>query len=188
MNIHRPIANLVTHFGSISLITTINITMKLISNPIDRPENSLHHQRIKAQQPVRFMNNKNVLISLLLMYGICLSTTNSAFALGDKCKNVKITVKNSTGDAVKITKFEYEEKDKNKFRTELLLGVDGREFLNPTKLFTKVRDLAFVGGDLTSFRVTFQRKIGGTLFEKSTTFTTPDFVCKNDSAHIVDLK
>jgi hypothetical protein len=161
--------------------------MKLISNLINRPQDRLH-QLVKVQPPAKLLSHKNVLISSLLMFGICLGTTNPAFALGDKCKNVKITVKNSTGDAVKITKFEYEEKDKNKFRTELLLGVDGREFLNPNKLFTKVRDLAFVGGDLTSFRVTFQRKIGGTLFEKSNTFTTPDFTCKNDSAHIVDLK
>jgi hypothetical protein len=161
--------------------------MIFISNLIDRLENRLR-QRVQFQQSVRFLNNKSLLISSLFLCGICLGTTNPAFALGDKCKNVKITVKNSTGDAVKITKFEYEEKDKNKFRTELLLGLDGREFLNPNKLFTKVRDLAFIGGDLTSFRVTFQKKIGGTLFEKSTSFTTPDFICKNDSTHIVDLK
>jgi hypothetical protein len=153
--------------------------MKLISNLV---------KRLKIQQPARSSIDRSVLISSLLMVGICLSTTSPAFALGDKCKNVKITVKNSTGDAVKITKFEYEEKDKNKFRTELLLGVDGREFLNPNKFFTKVRDLAFVGGDLTSFRVTFQRKVGGTLFEKSEKFTTPNFVCKNESTHLVDLK
>jgi hypothetical protein len=161
--------------------------MKFISNSIDRPQNRLH-QQVTVQPPTKLLSHKNVLISWLLMVGICLGTTNPAFALGDKCKNVKITVKNSTGDAVKITKFEYEEKDKNKFRTELLLGVDGREFLNPNKFFTKVRDLAFVGGDLTSFRVTFQKKIGGTLFEKPTTFNTPDFVCKNDSTHLVELK
>jgi hypothetical protein len=145
-------------------------------------------KRFEIQQPVRLSIDKSVVISSLLMVGICLGTSSPAFALGDKCKDVKITVKNSTGDAIKITKFEYEEKDKNKFRTELLLGADGREFLNPNKFFTKVRDLAFVGGDLTRFRVTFQRKVGGTLFEKPTTFITPDFTCKNESTHLVDLK
>ncbi|WP_310429477.1 hypothetical protein [Chamaesiphon sp. VAR_48_metabat_135_sub] len=151
--------------------------MKLISNLISR---------VKFQPPVRLSSNKKALLSSLLLFGIFLSTTDRAFAR-DVCKDVKITLVNKASDTIKITKFEYKDIDKNKFRTELILGINGREFLNPRKSFTDTRNLEFVGNDETLFRVTYEKKIGGTKFEPPITKTTPKFTCRNGSSHTVEL-
>jgi hypothetical protein len=82
---------------------------------IDYPQYRLR-QQVKVQPPTKLLSHKNILISSLLMFGICLGTTNPAFALGCTCKDVKITLKNASDDTIKVTKFEYKDVDKNKFR------------------------------------------------------------------------
>jgi hypothetical protein len=151
--------------------------MKLISNLISR---------VKVQPPVGLSSNKKALLSSLLLFGIFLGTTDGAFAR-DVCKDVKITLKNTSSDTIKITKFEYKDIDKNKFRTENLLGLDGRELLNPDKSFVTTRNLQFVGNDATLFRVTYEHRIGGTNFESPITKLTPQFTCKDGSSHTVEL-
>jgi hypothetical protein len=160
--------------------------MKLISTLIDRAGDKLY-QRIKVRPPAIFISIASVSIASLLLCGIGIGKPDPAFALGGTCKDVQITLKNASNDTIKVTKFEYKDVDKNKFRTELLLGVNGKEFINPRKSFSKVRDLEKINrGDLTSFRVTYEKKIGGTKFEAPIIFTTEEFACS--FAHTVELK
>jgi hypothetical protein len=145
-------------------------------------------ERIKVQPPAIFLSIASISIASLLLCGIGIGKPDPAFAASDNCKNVNITLKNASNDTIKVTKFEYKDVDKNKFRTELLLGINGKEFINPRKSFSKVRDLEKVKGDLTSFRVTYEKKIGGAKFEAPIIFTTEEFTCKSNSSHTVELK
>jgi hypothetical protein len=144
--------------------------------------------RLKLQPPGIFLSIGSISIASLLLCGIVTSKPDSAFAAKDNCKDVKITLKNASNDTIKVTKFEYKDVDKNKFRTELVLGINGKEFINPRKSFSKVRDLERIKGDLTSFRVTYEKKIGGAKFEAPIIFTTEEFVCNSKSTHTVELK
>jgi hypothetical protein len=141
--------------------------------------------RIKFQTPAIFLSIASVSIASLLLCGIGIGKPDPAFA-ANKCEPF-ITLKNVSNDTIKVTKFEYKDLDKNKFRTELILGVNGKEFINPRKSFGKRRVLGKINtGDLTSFRVTYEKKIGGAKFEAPIIFTTEDFTCA--FGHAVDLK
>jgi hypothetical protein len=155
--------------------------MKRIATFIDRAR-----QCIQVRPPAILLSIASVSIGSLLLCGIGIGKPDPAFALGGTCKNVGITLKNASDDTIKVTKFEYKDLDANKFRTELILGVNGKEFINPRKSFTKFRDLRIDRGDLTSFRVTYEKKIGGTKFEAPIIFTTDEFACA--FGHSVELK
>jgi hypothetical protein len=141
--------------------------------------------RIKVQPPAIFLSIASVSIASLLLCGIGLTKPDPAFARS-KCEPF-ITLKNVSNDTIKVTKFEYKDLDKNKFRTELILGVNGKEFINPRKSFGKRRVLGKINiDDLTSFRVTYEKKIGGAKFEAPIIFTTEEFQCA--FGHTVELK
>jgi hypothetical protein len=160
--------------------------MKRISTLIDRAGDRLY-QQIRIRPPAIFSGIASVSIASLFLCGIGISKPNPAFAASGTCKDVQITLKNASNDTIKVTKFEYKDVDENKFRTELILGINGKEFINPRKSVAKVRDLGKINrGDLTSFRVTYEKKIGGTKFEAPIIFTTEEFACK--FAHTVELK
>jgi hypothetical protein len=159
--------------------------MKLISTFFNCSKDRLS-QGVKVQPPVNFFNSKSALIASLLLCGVCLATTDPVFA-NDKCNDVRITLVNKSSNTIKITKFEYQDFDKDKLRTEFLLGVDGREFLDPTSSFRTTRNLAFIGNDRTFFKIQYQKKIGGTKFDSTLVKTTKEFVCRDGSTQIVDL-
>jgi hypothetical protein len=141
--------------------------MKIISNLFNRD---------RVQQPVKLLSNKTALLSSLLLFSIFLCTTNATFAR-DVCKDVKITIKNGTKDTVNVTKFEYFDVDKNKFRTENFFGgVDGLT-VSPNKSSATTRNLQHVGNDLTSFKVTYRRQINGENVGASIVNTTLQFKC-----------
>ena len=133
------------------------------------------------------MKKSLFVIPSLLLLGLGISLPQSAMALGDTCKNVKITIKNDTPDEIKVTKFEYFDFDKNKFRTENLLGIDGQQKLEPNKSFTVTRDLGQIKNDKTNFKVTYQHKIGGTKFEPAVSETTASFTCRDGITKTVSL-
>lgn len=105
----------------------------------------------------------------------------------DNCKNVNITLKNGTRDEIKITKFEYFDFDKNKYRTENLLGLDGQQKLEPNKSFNATRNLEQIDNDRTKFKVTYRHKIGGNQFEPPVTEESPTFVCSDNISKTVLL-
>jgi hypothetical protein len=145
----------------------------------------------KIQQSVRFMSNKSVLItssssSLLLMFCLCLATTDAVFAEG-RCKDVKITITNNTQDTIKVTKFIYVDTRKNKEHLEALLGANGRDFLDPGKSTVTTRNLAFVRDEPMIFKVTYQHQIGGTNFESPITKVTNTFICNSNDNFTVSL-
>ncbi len=106
---------------------------------------------------------------------------------GDNCKGVNITVENGTTDQIKVTKFLYNDFDKQRWRLEPLLGVDGKEKLNARKSFTVTRDLEAVKGDKTQFKVLYQHKIGGIKFENEIEQLGEPFVCQPGSSHSIKL-
>ena len=105
----------------------------------------------------------------------------------DKCKNVKLTVKNATSDTLKVKKFEYYDFDKKKWRTEALFGVDGHQKINAGKSWQKTRSLEHVDDDKIKIRVTYQHQIGGTKWESNKSVTTGSFVCKDNMSRTIRL-
>lgn len=126
-------------------------------------------------------------IPSLLVFGLGFGTPRSAMALPDTCKTVRITIANNTPDEIKVTQFEYFDADKEKFRTENLLGIDGQKKLEPNKSFTKVRNLGQIKNDETKFRVSYRHKIGGVDFGSLKTATTGSFICKDGITKVVSL-
>jgi hypothetical protein len=161
--------------------------MKLISRLTDRAGHGLR-QRIKVQSPAILFGITSISIASLFLAGIGIGKPDPAFALGDKCKDVKITIKNGTTDTLKVKKFLYQDVRKNnKEHLEALLGGNGRDILNPGNSVTDTRDLAFVGNDLIRFKVIYEHKIGRAKFEDEIIQTTGTFTCKNNSSHTVSL-
>jgi hypothetical protein len=122
--------------------------MKLTST-INHLESRLS-QQIKVRSSFRLLS-----IASLLFSGVCLSTTEAAFA--DNCRNVSISIKNQHGGRVLVEKVEYRDFDTDKFRTEFMLGLDGRQFLESNQSMTKTQNLEFVGNERTFLKVTYLR-------------------------------
>jgi hypothetical protein len=160
--------------------------MKLISRLTDRAGHGLR-QRIKVQSPVILFGITSISIASLLLCGIGIGKPDPALAVGDKCKNVKITIKNDTTDTLKVKKFLYIDVKKNRDHLEALLGPNGRDILNPGNSVTDTRDLAFVDNETIRFRVIYQHKVGRAKFENDIIHTTGSFVCKDNSSHTVSL-
>jgi hypothetical protein len=123
--------------------------MKLTSIITNHLESRLS-QQIKVRSSFRLLS-----IVLLLFSGICFSTTDAAFA--DNCKDVSITITNKHGGRVLVQKVEY--KDEGKLRTEVMLGLDGRQFLESNQRMTKIQNLEFVGNEQTFLKVTYTRGV-----------------------------
>jgi opacity protein-like surface antigen len=125
------------------------------------------------------MNFKSLILLSLSIVTIVGAATQASAA--DVCKNVSITIENGTNDPIKVTKFEYQDTSAvgQPFRTENLLGIDGKEQLNVGKSFTKKRNLRSIKNELTRFRVTYRHQIGGVKFEDTTTEVTNTFDCHN---------
>jgi hypothetical protein len=119
--------------------------------------------------------------------GLGILFVNSAFAAGDNCKNVKITISNSTPDEVKVTSFEYFDYDRNTWRTENMLGIDGIQKLDASKGLTWTRDLEHVSNDNTKFKVTYEHHIGGVRWGAALSATTSEFKCTEGLAKTVVL-
>lgn len=176
--------------------------MKLISNLVNCPQDRLY-QRVKVRCLVRFLRNKSMLMTSLLIYGICFGTVDAAFA--SRCKDVKIVLSNNSSNSIKVIKFEYFDFDKGKFRTELLqslralvtgsilssINVDEAKILiDPGKSVSEKENLADIGDQKTFFKVTYQKRNAGfdnSSFSSSITRQTTPFICKDNSTHTVNL-
>lgn len=106
--------------------------------------------------------------SALFLVGVCFLFVTNANAIGKVCSNFDIAFQNDADHDIKITKFEYYDFNKNKWKTENLLGADGSKKLDPGQTWTKRRDLEKVEDRDTQFKVTFQRIVDGTKFQKET--------------------
>ena len=114
-----------------------------------------------------------------LVMSVCWAMANTAFALGDTCSNVDITLTNSTAVQIKVTKFEYYDYTDKKWRTEVMFGVDGHKKLERGESWSKTQDLEHVENDKTKFKVTYEAVIGGTASGNPVSTTTSDFTCKD---------
>jgi hypothetical protein len=167
--------------------------MKLISSLIYCLGDRLR-QEVEVQPQAIFLNNSSAFMTSLLVWGICLSTTGAALAR-DVCKDVRIIVRNGTPDTIKITKLEYFDFNKNKFRTEGLLNlfdileIKGSD--SPPVVFVPVslipQNLSFVGNDLTLLKITYRHKIGGNKFEPPLFVKSDSFKCTNGITKIVNI-
>jgi hypothetical protein len=104
-----------------------------------------------------------------------------AVAASDTCKNVRITLTNSTPDEIKLKKLEYYDGDKKQWREEATMFgiIDEKQNLEQTKSFTRTRDLEKVNDDLTKLRVTYSHRIGGNKYEPPVTEISPQFTCSD---------
>jgi hypothetical protein len=149
-------------------------------------------QQIKVRSSFRLLS-----IVSLLFSGICLSTTDAAFA--DNCKDVSITIRNKHGGRVLVQKVQY--KDENKVRTEVMLGLDGRQYLESNQGMTKTQNLEFVGNEQTFIIVTYTRGVtnngddglgspgfGTAVLGVEDVAFSPAFVCKKGRSITVVLQ
>ncbi len=113
----------------------------------------------------------------VVAFAISMSAVPAAMAAGDNCKDVKITIHNSTPDEVKLKSFDYYDYDKNEWRHETLFPGDGFQKLESSKGLVWTRDLEHVGGDKTKFKVTYSHHIGGTKWGSDMVATTDSFTC-----------
>lgn len=111
----------------------------------------------------------------------------TAHAASDTCKNVNITMSNSTSAEIKLTKLEYKDFDKNKWNTENVFGVDGVQKLEPGVSMKTTRDLQNVGNDPTQLRVTYQHHMGGTKWGDKLTATGAQFTCSDGTSNTLML-
>ena len=127
---------------------------------------------------------KTTATALLIAAGMMMG--GNAFALGnDNCKNFDIKVKNHSGYQVKITKVEYKDYDKNKWRNESLT----QKVLQNNVLWTWERNLEHVDNDNTKLKISYKEKYGGAFGGYSSTKTaySSKFVCKDNGARTVTL-
>jgi hypothetical protein len=132
------------------------------------------------------MKTSIFLLPSLLVVALSAWMSPAAIA-ADTCENVAIGIKNGTRDEIKVTKFEYFDFDKNKYRTENLFGLDGKQSIERGQTFNVTRNLGQVGNDRTKFRVTYSHKIGGNKFEPPVTEVSPAFKCSNNDKKTVFL-
>ena len=126
---------------------------------------------------------KTIAKLMVLAFGATLFTAGSALA-SDKCKDVKINFKNSSKDVIKITKFEYYDYDKAKWRSESL----GSSKVNPGKTWTWKRSLEYVKNDKTKFKATYKEQIGGSKWSSSKTNSTGSFTCSSSMSKTLTFK
>ena len=111
----------------------------------------------------------------------CLAMVGTAYA-GDLCKNFTVSIKNDTDHEIKVTKFEYYDYTKSKWRTEALLGLDGHQKIGSGEKWSKTRGLEHVKNDSTKFKITYSStKAGAQVFTEQ----NDKFVCKKDGKRIV---
>lgn len=106
-----------------------------------------------------------------------LAMGSSAHA-GDLCKNFDIKISNQTGYTAKVTKVEYYDYDKTKWRSEALT----QQVLQNNVLWTWNRNLEYVDNDLTRLRITYKEKYGGAFGGWSNDFSTTSgqFTCRDN--------
>ncbi len=104
----------------------------------------------------------------ILLAGLYFLFSANAYAIGNVCSNFDISFENNADHDIKLTKFEYYDFNKNKWKTENLLGVDGIKTIDPGETWTKKRDFEKVEDRDTRFRTTFQNVIDGTASQKQT--------------------
>lgn len=92
------------------------------------------------------------------------------------CKDVTIKVINRSANEVKLTKLEYL-KDGENWLTENVFGLDGHQKLEPNVEFKTTRNLQRVGGETTHVRLTFERHLGGSKWEKAPALKSSGFAC-----------
>lgn len=76
-------------------------------------------------------------------------------------KDVSIFFKNEYDCEIKVTELNYLLPD-GSWTTEHMFGLDGHQKLEPHQCLGGKRTLEKVGGELTQFRVTFEKHLGGT--------------------------
>lgn len=122
---------------------------------------------------------RQLLAVTVLLIGACLGVANPAFALGDTCSNVDITLTNTTAVKIKVTKFEYYDYTDQKWRTESMFGVDGHRDLDPGESWSKTQDLEHIENDNTKIKVTYEANIDDTQAGDPVSKTTSEFTCKD---------
>ena len=125
-----------------------------------------------------------VLASLFTITSLTVALMGSALA-ADKCKNFDIKILNSSGYQAKVTKFEYYDYDKTKWRTESLT----QRKLNNNIQWTWNRGLEHVKDDSTKFKVTWKIAAGpaGAWITQSSV-NTNKFTCRSNGSKLVTLQ
>ena len=105
---------------------------------------------------------------------ITVGASPQAHALGDTCKNVKIKVINARPVQIKVTKIEYYDYDRGKWRSEAFVN----RKISKTKSYTWNRNLEHVKNDKTKVRITYKDHLGGTRWGSARTETGGTHTCR----------
>ena len=105
---------------------------------------------------------------------------------GDNCKNFDIKIQNQSGYQVKVTKVEYYDYDKTKWRKESLT----QKVLQNNVIWTWERDLEHVDNDSTKIKVSFKEKYGGAVNGYSHTMYaySNKFTCRDNGSKTIVLR
>ncbi len=125
--------------------------------------------------------HRKSLLVLLVALGMSLGAATGAIAAN--CQDFVIKIKNATSDEIKATKFQY--KDRSKWRTENMFGVDGHQKIEREKTLKWTRNLQRVGGENTHFKVTYKHRGGGTVWGNAMTESTDTFECNDGDSKLV---
>jgi len=116
---------------------------------------------------------------------VILGRSPAALAFGDTCSNVKIKLTNDTDVEIKVTQFEYYDYSADKWRLEVMFGVDGFQKIEAGQTWSKTQDLEHVENDKTKFKVTYKTHVGGTDWGSATSVDTDSFECKDEMSKTV---
>lgn len=125
---------------------------------------------------------KTTATALLIAAGMMMSGTAAA---GDNCKNFTINITNQSGYQVKVTKVQYRDYDKNKWRKEALT----QKILQNNVNWPWKRNLEHVDNDLTRIKVSYKEKYGGAFNGYSATMYaySNNFTCRDNGSITVTL-
>ena len=126
--------------------------------------------------------------NLFPLLALVTSLASGGKLMAQTCNNVDIKVVNSTGDEIKVKKFEYHDIDKGSWKAETgMFGADGFDKLEPGKFHSWTRDLGFQDEMQTQFKVTYAHHTGGSKWGPDKFYYSSTFTCVDNTAKTLTL-
>ena len=146
--------------------------MEIVYETLPRPEYPMPRSEI-------LLDLFAALITLILLL-----LSMPVYALGDNCKDVRISVFNDHPVEVKVTKIKYRDYDKeNKWRTEALIN----RKIATTKHYQFTRNLEHVKNDDTTIKIIYKENLGGSRWSKELTVTGAKHQCTEGEYNRIHL-
>ena len=130
-------------------------------------------------------NKKRTFIYALVVFMVISATGVTVSAMGDKCKNVKITIDNRLEQKIKVYKVQYYDYDVDKWRKEMT-WITLR--IAPMTARSRIRHLEHVKDDITNIRIYVKKNVGGTSWREISPIITDQFRCRKNCEVLVTVR